>query len=99
MQQPYVEFSREGKDFIAAAYQHGWVLDGFDWMEWSATQDARDLTGHPDAIARASPEQLWKLITKSVREDRFVEGALVEDFERGHLTAIARRAKVLRDAM
>jgi hypothetical protein len=40
-------------------------------------------------------DQLAKLLTALIRENRFNEGALGDSFESGIMTAIARRAKEL----
>ena len=47
------------------------------------------------ALAQATPEQLARLLTVCVREDRFCEGALESAFESGLLTRILERAAVL----
>ena len=41
-------------------------------------------------------EQLQKLLTTVIRQDRFVTGALAGAFESGLLTAVVRRVEQLR---
>ena len=66
---------------------------GFAWPDWAGTPEAIALrTGTATALARATPDQLAKLLTMLIREDRFNEGALAESFETGLVAAIVRRA-------
>jgi hypothetical protein len=58
----------------------------------SGSKDAMRLRDDPKALAAASAEQLAKLLTVLIRQDRFVEGALNGAFEAGLLTGIVRRA-------
>jgi hypothetical protein len=53
------------------------------------------LRDHPEALASATPDQLAKLITVVVRQERFYEGSLAGAFEDGLVLAIVRRAGVL----
>jgi len=91
---PFVAFSPEGSRFIEEMYAHEWVYP-FDWMAWAATPEARPLIEDPTTIADASAEDLARLLTTIIRGDRFSEGEIAGAFERGTLTAIARRAREL----
>lgn len=93
----YAALSAPARDFASAAYRSGWVLESFDWLTWSRTAEARDLLSEPAAIAQATAEQLAKLLTLIMRQDRFVEGALLGRFRDGSILAIVRRAVELRD--
>jgi hypothetical protein len=46
-------------------------------------------------LAKATPEQLAKLLTVCIRQDRFAEGTLLVAFEAGLLTRILQRAKAI----
>jgi hypothetical protein len=81
---------------VEAAYDAGWVLADFDWASWKNSAEARELTRDPQALARATHEQLAKLLTVLIRQDRFVDGTLAEAFDSGLLVAILRRADALR---
>jgi hypothetical protein len=81
--------------FVKTAYDHGWVLQGWDWPAWMKTEEAVALRAVPAALEAASPEQLAKLLTALIRRERFVEGALNGAFESGLMTAIVRRAAAL----
>ena len=48
---------------------------------------------------RYQPVVVCELVTAHVRADRFVEGHLVSVFESGHITAILRRLKQIREEM
>jgi len=81
--------------FVEVAYEDGWVSPEVDWPSWIETEEARQLRDDP-AIEQATVEQLQKLLTTVIRQDRFVTGALAEAFETGLLTAILRRVEQLR---
>jgi ADP-ribosylglycohydrolase len=76
--------------FHTLCYDDGWV--GPDWPE--ATQ----LRDDPAALEVATAEQLAGLLTLLVRGEHFCDGTLQEAFDRGLLTGITRRAKVLAGA-
>jgi Family of unknown function (DUF6508) len=67
----------------------------FDWPQWKGTAEAKQLRDDPDVLARATPEQLAKLLTVCIRQDRFSEGTLQAAFETGLLTRILQRAKAI----
>lgn len=94
---PYVIFGDVAEDFIRAAYEHGWVLRGFDWVSWARSDEADALWNDPSALARAAPEQLLYLLTGLIRQDRFSEGTLLGAFDSGLILAIARRAVAILD--
>lgn len=83
--------------FRTAVGRGGWIVMGFDWMNWLQTDEGRSLRDDPGAIATASPDQLGKLLTAIVRSDRFTEGSIAGAFESGLLARIARRAGSLLD--
>lgn len=91
IQMPYVAYSQATIRFVEEMYEVGWVFS-FDWPRWSASPDGKRLLSGPEAIASASAVDLARVITTIVRADRFSDGALADAFERGMLTAIARRA-------
>ena len=81
-------------DFVRTCYESGWIQP-FDWADWMGTPEAIELRDDPSVLERATPEQLGKLLTVIIRQDRFVEGALGSAFDSGLLTGIVRRASVL----
>jgi len=92
---PYPHYHPEVNRFVSLAYEDGWVRTDFDWGVWSTTQEAHTLRDDPEALAAATPDQLAKLITVLVRQERFSEGSLMWAFEDGLVLAIVRRAWVL----
>jgi hypothetical protein len=92
---PWFEYSAQADEFRAAVGRAGLIQMGFAWPDWAGTPEAVALRNDRDALARATPDQLGKLLTMLIREDRFSEGALAESFESGLIAATARRAKSL----
>jgi hypothetical protein len=95
---PYATLSPAASEFVQAAYDGGWVLQGFDWPKWKDTEEAIALYRDPDVLAQATPRQLAQLLTVFIRQDRFVEGGLLGDFKSGHILAIVRRVATLLEA-
>jgi hypothetical protein len=92
---PYFEPGDWAMRFTDMLYQSGWILEGFDWMQWAQTPEGQSLISNKDAIATADEKQMARLLTALVREDRFSEGALASAFDKGLLLAIAERAQRL----
>lgn len=93
---PYCSTSSEVNDFDKALYKAGLVLS-FDWPSWQL--EAQRYYTDPDVLETADLLTLSKLLTTHVRKDRFVEGHLVSMLECGHITAILRRLKTIREEM
>ena len=92
---PFVSYEPIVDAFVETAYSQGWVLKDFDWPAWAKSAEARSLRDDEAAIGQASPEQLARLLTVFIRQDRFVDGALLDAFESGLILRIAERAAVL----
>lgn len=84
---PYMRTNEVVSDFVRTAYDLGIVLD-FDWGAWD---DGRRLLSQqsPD-VSGLDIETLCKLLTVIIRQDRFVDGTLVMEFEKGTITAILK---------
>jgi hypothetical protein len=80
--------------FHKAAHDYDWV-QGFNWPEWKQTPEAQNLAYDLDALAQATEDQLVRLITTCIRQDKFSEGALENYYRSGLLIAILRRAAAL----
>ncbi len=91
---PYYTFSPLASSFIKTCYEMDWVKP-FDWAEWMRSSDAIQLRDDPSALEKATFDQLSRLLTVVIRQDRFVEGALGGAFESGLLVGVLRRAAVL----
>jgi hypothetical protein len=92
---PSWEDSSEVHAFQALVYEDGWVRGDFGWPTWKESEEARALRDDPATLAAATPDQLAKLLTVVIRQDRFVEGTLASAFESGLLLAIVERAAAL----
>jgi hypothetical protein len=88
--------SPEALAFLDDVRAGGWITP-FDWPAWASSAEGTALLGHPDAVARASADDLRRLLTTYVRAERFGDGTLESAFDSGMLTAIIRRARVLAD--
>src|SRR5664280_556644 len=92
---PWFKMSEVANNFIAMAYQSGLVLEGFDWGKWGHGPEGKKLYGKRKAIAAADHQQLAKLLTLLIRNDRFSEGSLGQAYEDKILLAIVERAETL----
>jgi hypothetical protein len=92
---PYFSLSDVAGSFEQKAYDLGWVIRDFDWGTWMQTPEAKSLRDDSRALAQATPEQLARLLTVCIRQDRFCDGALEAAFESGLLTRILERAAVI----
>ncbi|WAI02049.1 DUF6508 domain-containing protein [Methanogenium organophilum] len=95
MTMPDFCFSDDADAFVRMAYTHGWVNTDFNGPDWVHTAEAEGLRDDPRCMACATPDQLSRLLTVVIRQERFCEGALESAFESGLLTAICHRAAQL----
>lgn len=84
---PVTKHSDLAERFVQAAYDNGFVVP-FDW-NWPDVELYRERDA--PALATADLMTIQRLITGHVRSDRFVEGHLIGEFERGMLTVILQR--------
>lgn len=85
-------------DFLDAASAHGLVVS-FDWPGWLREDGGAALVGAPpEAMAGFTLEQVQRVATVLIRQDRFCEGALAEAFADGRMPALIRRLAVLASA-
>jgi hypothetical protein len=96
---PYWNYSAEAERFIQACYDDGWVRPTFDWAEWTSSGEAAELRNIPSVLAVATPDQLAKLLTTLIWQDRFAEGHMAAAFESGLFRLIVRRARALAHAI
>ena len=76
-----------------------WVNTSFEWVTWKGSSEASQLRDEPAALEAATADQLERLLTVLVRQDRFVTGTLAIAFESGFLVRILRRAAILADSL
>ena len=91
---PFYSSSEDALSFVQVCYDMKWVHP-FDWVEWMESPEAEHLRDDPAALESATPDQLQRLLTVLIRQDRFVDGALEGAYESGLLMRIVRRAAVL----
>lgn len=89
---PWYELSPQALAFVRSLAA---IIVVFDWPTWARTEEAQALHDDRAALASATPDQLARLATAVIREDRFNEGALGDSFDSGLMGAIARRAAAL----
>lgn len=92
---PYFVYNDVAKSFINMTYEMGWILTDFSWPAWKETKEAIDLRDKPNALAKATSQQLGRLLTVIIRQDRFCEGSIDSAHESGLLLGIIRRAAKL----
>jgi hypothetical protein len=90
----WMRYGPEAQAFLQDAYDYGWV-QGTEWMKWMRTEEAQALAREPARMAVASIDELAKVLTVSLRRDRFMEGSLAADFESGLIARVVRRAHEL----
>ena len=93
---PWYKYEPIFHEFIHALYDNGWVLKRFDWGNW---QDEAQEYLSSSRLGSANAITIAKLFTTHVRKDRFCEGHLAQMFEIGHIVALLRRLKVIREGM
>ena len=76
-------------------YENGWVNPAFNWTEWQ--RSAEEFVESPKKIERAATTTIQELLTTHCRKNRFCEGHLAAMFENGHIVALLKRLKVIRD--
>ncbi len=90
----WFSMSEPARAFVQDAYAYGWAHD-FDWSRWAMSDEGQLLLHSPKAMAEASEEDLARVLTVCLCGDRWSEGSLNTDFERGLLTRILERATAL----
>ncbi len=89
-------WSDEVSEFVHLLYDSN-IIFSFDWPSWG--KEAEKYYENPDELSRADLMILRKLMLVHVRQDRFCEGHLLAMFNEGHINAILRRLKEIREGM
>lgn len=87
------EHSPEITQLIQDLHENGFVTD-FKWRAWQ--KSAQTYYKEPERLKYATLGTLQKLLTISVRKDRFCEGHFSEMVRSGHVTAIIERLAEIR---
>lgn len=93
-QMPWFDLDEQASKFLKVTHDYGWVIDN-DWPAWAQSPEARRLAREPKALENATAVELARMITVSVRRDRFCEGSLAADFRSGLIARIVQRAALL----
>ncbi|CAG4903511.1 unnamed protein product, partial [Acidocella sp. C78] len=70
-------------------------VGSFDWPSWSGSEEAESLRDDESVLAKATPEQIARLLTVVIRQDRFCDGALLDAFNSGLILRIVGRIDAL----
>lgn len=82
-------------ELMATAYEDDRVRRDFDWTEWVDTPEAQYLLNHPEAVGRASKQQVAFLLTAILRQERFADGTILEAVRSGYLQRLLQRIRTL----
>lgn len=82
-------------EFSLMAYDAGWVIPDFDWVDWIGREEGVRFMREPPALGGASEDDLAKFLTALVRQERFADGTLQDALAHGLLLAAAEQAEVL----
>jgi hypothetical protein len=74
------------RKLTSVCYECGLVVDGFDWPTWISETDVRSLP-----LDETSIDDLRKLLTAYVRQERFIDGHLQFHLANNHLLPLIRR--------
>ena len=92
---PWFNYDEAVMEFEQILYANDWVTPKVDWDEWQDV--AEEYVDSPEKIQSADVVTVQKLFTTHVRKDRFCEGHLASMFESGHIVALLRRLKEIRE--
>jgi hypothetical protein len=93
---PYCKYAPEVHAFISTIYDDGWIYL-FDWSSWQ--KEAIKYLNDPSELESADLDTLRKLLTLHVRKERFCEGHMSEMIKSGHIVAILKRLRMIRDSI
>jgi hypothetical protein len=79
------------RELFQYVYQHGFVLENFDWMPWS--DEALAFEEDRSKLSSADLPTLYKIITTHIHADKFTEGHYDSILENGFLADVLARMK------
>ncbi len=92
---PWFDFDEAVSEFQQALYDNGWIASSFKWPDWQ--ESAQEFVASPAKIESADTRTIQKLLTTHVRKERFCEGHFAAMFENGHIVALLKRLKTIRE--
>lgn len=87
--------SAEVEALLDTLYRERFLVN-FDWVAWSG-EAQRYIAGGDEALASADLTTLRMLLSAHIRADRFIECTIGSLAAEGHITAVLRRLKQIRD--
>ncbi|MDU5145855.1 MAG: DUF6508 domain-containing protein [Paenibacillus dendritiformis] len=101
--QPYVEITSSHSykyadavnEFLDVLYEAEFLIAGLDWKTWIIENQLQSVDNHDRFIERADIEDLRKLMTAYVRQERFWEGFLGDVMKRGGVGKVLDRLQAL----
>lgn len=88
---PFAMYAPEIDHLLRKIDEHHLLL-AFDWSSW---RNEAERFFVPEVVREASLDDVRRLLTLHVRQERFVEGHLAEMIARGHISALLRRLQTL----
>jgi len=73
----------------------GWIDPDFDWMTWMQSEEYAALSRDLEALETAGPGELIRLLTATIRQEKYTYGALEAALRSGLLQRITERAATL----
>ncbi len=90
----YVDYNSDLSRFIKSAYSENFV-QGFDWSNWQ--DEAFQYVENHDLLYNADVLTIVKLITLTLRKDRFCEGFIADRIDDGFILKLLLRLKEIYD--
>jgi len=94
--EPWVEYSVDVNRFVEELSGNNWIVP-FDWLKWY--EESGKYVESPERLSSADPETIRKILTTHVRKNRVWKLHLAEMFKNGHIVALLRRLRDIRQQM
>lgn len=87
----YFKYADPVNEFLDVLSGTGFLVAGLDWKAWIIENQLQSVDEHGCFIERAGIEELRKLMTAYVRQERFCEGFLADVMRRGWVGKVLER--------
>lgn len=91
----YYKYADAVIEFLRVLDEAEFLIPGFDWKAWIIENQLQGVDKHGSFIERAGIEDLRKLMTAYVRQERFCEGFLADVMKRGWVGKVLERLQAL----
>lgn len=92
---PHFKYADIVIEFLRVLDEAEFLIPGFDWKAWIIENQLQSVDEHTSFIERAGIEDLQKLMTAYVRQERFCEGFLADVMKRGWVGMVLERLQAL----